>query len=258
MMLGALTKTYYADVLKIDPKKVYTVSVMPCTAKKFEISREEMTNNGVPNVDAVITTRELGQMITQAGINFRALEETYFDSPMGQSTGAADIFGVTGGVMEAAVRTVYAIITGRQLPFADLHITPITGLDQIKEATLQITDTLPDYKMFENFELKIAVTSGLAGAKILMEQITEGKSPYHFIEVMGCPSGCICGGGQPRSDDHDTRIKRMQAIYSEDEGKNIRQSHLNSSVQAIYSEFIGEPGNKKAHELLHTHYVDRS
>jgi NADH-quinone oxidoreductase subunit G/NADP-reducing hydrogenase subunit HndD len=258
MMLGALAKSYYAKKIKIDPKKMYTVSVMPCTAKKFEAGREEMVNNGVPNVDAVLTTRELGQMIKQAGIDFRNLEDGKFDDPMGQSTGAADIFGVTGGVMEAALRTVYVIITGRELPFDGLHVTPIVGLDQIKEATIKLENVLPEYKMFEGFEVQIAVTSGLAGAKILMDHIVEGKSPDHFIEVMGCPSGCICGGGQPRSDDPDVRMKRLKAIYTEDESRTLRQSHLNPSITAIYQEFLGKPCGHLSHELLHTHYFDRS
>jgi len=258
MMLGALTKTYYAEKLRLDPKKMYTVSIMPCTAKKFEISREEMVNNGVPNVDAVLTTRELGQMIKQAGIDFRNLNDGTFDDPLGQSTGAADIFGVTGGVMEAAIRTVYVIITGRELPFEGLHVGPIVGLDQVKEATLKFEKVVPEYKMFEGFEAKIAVTSGLAGAKILMDQIVAGKSPYHFIEVMGCPSGCICGGGQPRSEDPDVRMKRLKAMYSEDESKTLRQSHLNPSIDAIYKDYLGKPGGHLSHDLLHTHYFDRS
>jgi len=258
MMLGALAKSYYAETIHLEPEKMYTVSIMPCTAKKFESSREEMVNRGVRNVDAVLTTRELGQMIKQAGIDFRSLENEQVDDPLGQSTGAADIFGVTGGVMEAAIRTVYVIITGRELPFDKLHVTPIVGLDQIKEATLKFEDVLPEYKMFEGFEAKIAVTSGLAGAKILMDQIVAGVSPYHFIEVMGCPSGCICGGGQPRNDDPDVRMKRLNAIYAEDEGKALRQSHLNPSIAAIYKEYLGKPGGHLSHELLHTHYVDRS
>jgi len=258
MMLGAMAKTYYAEEKNIDPAKMYTVSVMPCTAKKFEISREEMQNRGVRNVDAVLTTRELGQMIKQAGIDFCSLDDESFDDPLGQSTGAADIFGVTGGVMEAAIRTVYAVITGRELPFDQLHVAPIVGLSQIKEASLKFEDVLPDYKMFEGFEAKIAVTSGLAGAKLLMEQIVAGISPYHFIEVMGCPSGCICGGGQPRSEDPDVRTKRLKAIYGEDEGKTLRQSHLNPSIDAIYKNYLGKPGGHVSHELLHTHYVDRS
>jgi len=258
MMLGALTKTYYAEKIGVDPKNMYAVSIMPCTAKKFEAAREEMVNNDVPNVDAVLTTRELGQMIKQAGIDFCSLNDEPFDDPMGQSTGAADIFGVTGGVMEAAIRTVYVIITGRELPFEQLHVAPIVGLDQIKEATLKFEKVLPDYKVFEGFEAKIAVTSGLTGAKTLMEQIIAGTSPYHFIEVMGCPSGCICGGGQPRSDDPDVRMKRLKAIYSEDESKVLRQSHLNPSISAIYKEYLGKPGGHLSHKLLHTHYVDRS
>jgi len=258
LMVGALSKSYYAEKINQDPKKMYTVSVMPCTAKKFEISREEMTNDGVRNVDAVLTTRELGKMIKQAGIDFRNLDEEEFDAPLGQSTGAADIFGVTGGVMEAALRTVYAIVTGRTLPFEQLHVEPIVGLDQIKEAPVKFENVLPEYKMFEGFEAKIAVTSGLAGAKTLMDQIAAGASPYHFIEVMGCPGGCINGGGQPRSKDPNVKMKRMKAIYGEDERKVLRQSHLNPSVLSLYKEYLGEPGSHKSHELLHTHYIDRS
>jgi NADH-quinone oxidoreductase subunit G/NADP-reducing hydrogenase subunit HndD len=253
-----MAKSYYAEKINVDPKKMYVVSVMPCTAKKFEMSREEMVNRGVHNVDAVLTTRELGQMIKQAGIDFRSLEDEKVDDPMGQSTGAADIFGVTGGVMEAAIRTVYVIVTGRELPFEQLHVAPIVGLDQIKEATLKFENVLPEYKMFEGFEAKVAVTSGLAGARILMDQIAAGVSPYHFIEVMGCPSGCICGGGQPRSDDPEVRMKRLKAMYGEDERKTLRQSHLNPSIIALYEEFLGEPGGHLSHEFLHTHYFDRS
>jgi len=258
MMLGALSKSYYAEKINRDPRRMYTVSVMPCTAKKFEISREEMINEGVSNVDAVLTTRELGKMIKQAGIDFRNLDDEEFDAPLGQSSGAADIFGVTGGVMEAALRTVYAIVTGRTLPFEQLHVEPIVGLDQIKSAPVKFENVLPEYKMFEGFEAKIAVTSGLAGAKILMDQIAEGTSPYHFIEVMGCPGGCISGGGQPRSKDPNVKMKRMKAIYSEDEKKVLRQSHLNPSILSLYKEYLGEPGSHKSHELLHTRYIDRS
>ena len=258
MMLGALSKSYYAEKINRDPRRMYTVSVMPCTAKKFEISREEMINEGVSNVDAVLTTRELGKMIKQAGIDFRNLDDEEFDAPLGQSSGAADIFGVTGGVMEAALRTVYAIVTGRTLPFEQLHVEPIVGLDQIKSAPVKFENVLPEYKMFEGFEAKIAVTSGLAGAKILMDQIAEGASPYHFIEVMGCPGGCISGGGQPRSKDPNVKMKRMKAIYSEDEKKVLRQSHLNPSILSLYKEYLGEPGSHKSHELLHTRYIDRS
>jgi len=230
---------------------------MPCTAKKFEASRKELANADMPNVDAVLTTRELGQMIKQAGIDFRSLEDEPFDDPMGQSTGASDIFGVTGGVMEATVRTVYAIITGRELPLVQLQEPRIVGLDQIKEARVKFKDVLAEYQMFEGFEARVAVANGLAGAKILMEQIVTGISPYHFIEVMGCTGGCICGGGQPRSADPDAKMKRLKAIYSEDEKKTLRQSHLNPSISALYKDYLGKPGGEYSYELLHTGYIDR-
>ncbi|MFA6201041.1 MAG: NADH-dependent [FeFe] hydrogenase, group A6 [Bacteroidales bacterium] len=258
MMLGALAKSFYAESKGLDAKKMFVVSVMPCTAKKFECTREEMQNDGMKNVDAVITTRELGSMIKQAGIDFRNLPDEKFDEPMGFSTGAADIFGLTGGVMEAALRTVYAILMGKNLPFDNLHVTPIVGLEQVKEATIKLEGVLPQYKQFEGLEVKIAVTSGLSGARQLVEQIKNGTSPYHFIEVMGCPSGCICGGGQPRSDDPDVRKKRMGILYNEDENKNLRQSHENPSIIRFYEQWGGAPGCEKSHEYLHTHYVDRS
>ena len=258
MMLGALAKSFYAESKGLDAKKMFVVSVMPCTAKKFECTREEMQNDGMMNVDAVITTRELGSMIRQAGIDFNNLPDEKFDEPMGFSTGAADIFGLTGGVMEAALRTVYAILMGKNLPFDNLHVTPIVGLEQVKEATIKLEGVLPQYKQFEGLEVKIAVTSGLSGARQLVEQIKNGTSPYHFIEVMGCPSGCICGGGQPRSDDPDVRKKRMGILYNEDENKNLRQSHENPSIIKFYEQWGGAPGCEKSHEYLHTHYVDRS
>lgn len=258
MMLGALAKSFYAESKGLDAKKMFVVSVMPCTAKKFECTREEMQNDGMKNVDAVITTRELGSMIKQAGIDFRNLPDEKFDEPMGFSTGAADIFGLTGGVMEAALRTVYAILMGKNLPFENLHVTPIVGLDQVKEAKIKLEGVLPQYKQFEGLEVRIAVTSGLAGARQLLEQIKNGTSPYHFIEVMGCPSGCICGGGQPRTDDPDVRKKRMSILYEEDECKNLRQSHENPSIIRFYEQWGGAPGCEKSHEYLHTHYVDRS
>jgi NADH-quinone oxidoreductase subunit G/NADP-reducing hydrogenase subunit HndD len=258
MMLGALAKSFYADSKGLDAKNMFVVSVMPCTAKKFECTREEMQNDGMKNVDAVITTRELGSMIKQAGIDFRNLQDEKFDEPMGFSTGAADIFGLTGGVMEAALRTVYAILMGKNLPFENLHVSPIVGLDQVKEATIKLEGVLPQYKQFEGLEVRVAVTSGLSGARQLVEQIKNGTSPYHFIEVMGCPSGCICGGGQPRTDDPDVRKKRMGVLYEEDELKNLRQSHENPSIIRFYEQWGGAPGCEKSHEYLHTHYVDRS
>lgn len=256
-MLGALAKSFYAEEIKVDPKDMFVVSIMPCTAKKFEIGRHEMKNNGIPNVDAVLTTRELGQMIREAGVDFAALTDREFDNPLGLSTGAADIFGVTGGVMEAALRTVYEVVTGRELPFDGLHVTPIVGLEQIKTADILIKNPLPDYKFLDGVVVKVAVTSGLAGAKEIMEEIQSGNSPYHFIEIMGCPNGCIMGGGQPRSKDPDVRMKRLRGIYSEDESKVMRKSHENPSVKKLYEDFLEYPNSHISHELLHTHYVKR-
>ena len=257
-MFGAVVKSYYAKKLGKKPEDMYVVSIMPCTAKKTECARPEMQNDGVPNVDAVLTTRELGDMIKAMGINFLGLPEEKFDDPLGFSTGAADIFGVTGGVMEAALRTVYEIITGRELPFPNLHVSPIVGLEEIREATIKLENVKPEWRAAEGFEVKIAVTSGFAGARKLMEQIKEGTSPYHFIEVMGCPGGCITGGGQPRpqEDNNIVRQKRMEAIYGEDERKVVRKSHENKSLMDFYKEW-GEPGCHASHEYLHTHYVKR-
>lgn len=256
-MLGALAKSYYAGKINVKPQDIFVVSVMPCTSKKFEITRNEMKNGGEPNVDAVLTTRELASMIKEAGIDFRGLEDGEFDNPLGMSTGAADIFGVTGGVMEAALRTVYELVTGRELPFEGLHITPIVGLDRVKVAEIKIENPVENYKMYDGVTVKVAVTSGLKGANQLMEQIAKGESPYHFIEVMGCPGGCITGGGQPRSSDPDVRTKRLRGIYEEDEGKILRKSHENPYVDSIYKEFLEYPGSHLSHELLHTYYVKR-
>jgi NADP-reducing hydrogenase subunit HndD len=257
MMLGALAKSYYAEKIGVDPKDMYVVSVMPCTAKKFEITRKEMHNGGNPNVDAVLTTRELADMIHGAGIDFATLKDSAFHSPLGMSTGAADIFGVTGGVMEAALRTVYEVVTGRELPFDKLHVEPIVGLEQIKEATVHIEDALPSFAFLNGVDVRVGVTSGFAGAKKLMDQIKNGTSPYHFIEIMGCPGGCITGGGQPRSDDSDIRAKRLQALYDEDESKTLRKSHENPMIQQIYAEYLGKPNGHRSHELLHTTYTAR-
>ncbi len=258
MMLGALIKSYYAKKIKVDPKDIFVVSVMPCTAKKFEITRPEMKNGGYPNVDAVLTTRELARMIKDAGIQFKTLEDSRFDSPLGLSTGAADIFAATGGVMEAALRTVYEVVTGRELPFGGLHVTPIIGLEQIKTAEITITDPVEAYKFLDGVTVKIAVTSGLMGAKQLMDEVSSGNSPYHFIEVMGCPGGCISGGGQPRPTNNEIRQKRLLAIYSEDDHKQLRKSHENPFVIKLYEDFLGEPLGHKSHELLHTHYTKRN
>lgn len=256
-MLGALAKSYYAQKINVDPKDMYVVSIMPCTAKKFEISRTEMQNDGEPNVDAVLTTREFAAMIKEAGIDFDSLPDEEFDNPLGMSTGAADIFGLTGGVMEAALRTVYELVTGRELPFKGLHVTPIVGFERIKEAEIKIENPVEAYKFLDGVTVKVAVTSGLKGANILMEQIAAGKSPYHFIEVMGCPGGCITGGGQPRSTDMEISEKRQKGLYNEDESKTLRKSHENPYIAALYEEFLEYPNSHKSHELLHTHYVKR-
>jgi len=258
MMLGALCKSYFAEKINMDPKNIFVVSVMPCTAKKYEITRPEMQNNGMPNVDAVITTRELAKMIKDSGIDFKALVESKFDSPLGLSTGAADIFGVPGGVMEAALRTVYEIVTGRELPCDKLHVEAIQGLDRIKTAEIKIQGAKGKWEFLDNITLKVATASGLKGASLLLDEIEKGESPYHFIEVMACPGGCISGGGQPRPTNDDIRKKRIQALYNEDEGKNLRKSHENQDLINLYEEYLEKPLGEKSHELLHTTYTKRS
>lgn len=257
MMLGALAKAYYPEIKDVKPENIFVVSVMPCTAKKFEISRPEMMNNGLKNVDAVLTTRELASMIKEAGIDFKSIGDDKFDDPLGLSTGAADIFATTGGVMEAALRTVYEVVTGREVPFNKLRVEPIRGLEKIKTADIKIENPLEDYKFLDGITVKVAVTSGLSGAKKLMKEISEGKSPYHFIEVMGCPGGCISGGGQPRPSDKDTVRKRTEAIWREDEGKEYRKSHDNPAIKKIYEDYLEKPLGHKSHELLHTKYTKR-
>lgn len=257
MMLGALAKAYYPEIKDVKPENIFVVSVMPCTAKKFEISRPEMMNNGFQNVDAVLTTRELASMIKEAGIDFKSIGDDKFDDPLGLSTGAADIFATTGGVMEAALRTVYEVVTGREVPFNKLRVEPIRGLEKIKTADIKIENPLEDYKFLDGITVKVAVTSGLSGAKKLMKEISEGKSPYHFIEVMGCPGGCISGGGQPRPSNKDTVRKRTEAIWREDEGKEYRKSHDNPAIKKIYEDYLEKPLGHKSHELLHTKYTQR-
>lgn len=256
-MFGALAKTFYAKKRNIDPSKIVSVSIMPCTAKKFEADRPEMRASGFKDVDFVLTTRELAVMIKQAGLDFRNLEDVNYDSIMGDSTGAAVIFGATGGVMEAALRTAYEIVTGREVPFGNLNITPVRGMDGVKEATIKIEGCTADWKFLEGAELKIAIAHGLVNANKIMQMVKEGKSSYHFIEIMACPGGCIGGGGQPIPTNMTIRKNRMKAIYSEDEGMVLRKSHLNPDVIAIYSEFLEKPNSHKSHELLHTHYVER-
>ena len=256
-MFGALAKTYYAQKRGIDPAKIVSVSIMPCTAKKYEADRPEMRSSGFKDVDYVLTTRELAVMIKQAGIDFRTLEETHYDSVMGESTGAAVIFGATGGVMEAALRTAYEIVTGREVPFRNLEITPVRGMEGVKEATVKIEGTTEEWRFLEGAELKVAIAHGLVNANKLMKAISEGKAAYHFVEIMACPGGCIGGGGQPIPTNMEIRKLRMAAIYSEDTNMPLRKSHENPEVVAIYRDFLDKPNGHKSHELLHTHYIKR-
>ncbi len=250
-MFGAVTKTYYAEKFGIDPKNIVCVGVMPCTAKKFEVTRENSAVPGIPDVDISITTRELARMIKRNDIDFAALPDGEFDDPLGESTGAAVIFGVTGGVMEAALRTAVEKISGTELK--TLEFNDVRGFEGIKEASYKVGD----------LEVKVAVASSLSNARILMDQIKAGTSPYTFIEIMACPGGCINGGGQPLVDSQvrnftDVRTLRAKALYDNDAAKTIRKSHENPSIKKIYEEYFGEAGSHKAHEVLHTTYVKRS
>lgn len=250
-MQGAVTKTYFAKQNDLDPRDIYVVSVMPCTAKKFEIARPEFGRDGYRDVDANLTTRELARMIRQAGLDFVHLPDEEFDDMLGESSGAGVIFGVTGGVMEAALRTVVDVLTGEDMP--RLEYDDVRGLEGIKEATVNVNGT----------DIKVAIVHGTANAAKLLNAIRAGEKTYHFIEVMGCPGGCVTGGGQPIVDARtryyvDPRAARAAATYSEDESMAIRKSHKNPAVQKLYAEFLGEPNSHIAHELLHTTYVDRS
>ncbi|AGY77772.1 NADH-dependent [FeFe] hydrogenase, group A6 [Clostridium autoethanogenum] len=246
IMFGTLAKTYMAEKLNIDPSKIVVVSVMPCIAKKYEISRKELQYEGHKNVDLVVTTRELADMIMEAGIDFNKLPDEDFDNPLGESTGASVIFGTTGGVIEAALRTAYEWITGETLKEVEFH--SVRGLDGLKEASINIGGK----------KINIGVAHGLGNARKLLEEIESGESKYHAIEIMACPGGCIDGGGQPyHFGDLDIVKKRMEALYREDRNKPLRKSHENPEVQALYKEFIGDVGGKKAHDLLHTHYIKR-
>ena len=249
-MFGALIKSYYAEKENIDPTKIYTVSVMPCIAKKFERTRDNMEGAGFDDVDAVITTRELARMIKQAHIDFINLEDDTFDSPMGEASGAAVIFGTTGGVMEAALRTVSETLLNKELD--NIEYKEIRGEKGIKRATVKIGDK----------EVKIVVASGLKNANKIMDEIKEGKADYQFVEIMACPGGCVMGGGQPIHSSKtrasvDIRSKRANALYSADEKSTVRKSHENPVIKKIYAEYLGKPGSHKAHELLHTTYVKR-
>lgn len=249
-MFGALIKTYFAEKEGIDPSKIYVVSVMPCIAKKFERTREGMENEGLSDVDNVITTRELARMIKQANIEFTKLEDTEFDSPMGEATGAAVIFGTTGGVMEAALRTAQDTLTGKELDKIDFE--SVRGGEGIKRATVNIADN----------EIKVVAASGLANAQKILEEIKSGKADYQFVEIMACPGGCVMGGGQPIKNSKtraevDVRALRANCLYSIDEQSTIRKSHENPVIKKIYKEFLKKPGSEISHKLLHTHYVER-
>lgn len=243
IMFGAIAKTYYAEKKKLDPHKITVVSVMPCLAKKAESKRPELTKDKDSNVDIVITTREFARMMKSAGIDFPNLKDSNFDKLMGESTGASVIFGTTGGVIEAAVRTAYEWITGEELE--DVEFTQLRGLEGIREATVNIGD----------MELKIGIAHGLGNARKLLDDIRSGKSQYHAIEIMACPGGCIGGGGQPYHHGDMSIIKaRQDAIYKEDMGKKRRKSHENKEIIKLYEEFLGKPYGEKAHKLLHTYY----
>ncbi len=244
-MLGALIKTYYAKEVGISPQNIVSVSVMPCTAKKFEAEREEMNSSGYKDVDYVLTTKELAKMIKEAGIDFKNLEEEEVDSLLGLYTGAGTIFGATGGVMEAALRTAYFYLTGKELKKVDFK--GIRGLDGIKTAEVDIS----------GIQVKVAVAHGLGNARKLLEEVRIKKSPYHFIEIMACPGGCVGGGGQPGGFNLEKRRKRAEGLYQEDKNLIYRQSHQNTGVKLLYEKFLEKPGSKIAHKLLHTHYHQR-
>ncbi len=256
-MFGALVKTYYAKARNIDPESIVSVSIMPCTAKKFEANRPEMHDSGFKDVDYVLTTRELAIMIKQAGIDFLKLEDMHYDRLMGESTGAGVIFGATGGVMEAALRTAYEIVTGREVPFEHLDIKPVRGMEGIKESSITIEKPLKEWAFLDGVTLNCAVSHGLVNAHKVMERVSRGESNYHFIEFMACPGGCLGGGGQPIPTNPEIRAKRAAAIYAEDSGMSLRKSHQNPEVQKIYSDFLGHPLSEKSHHLLHTKYTAR-
>ena len=246
MMMGAVIKSYYAQKIGVSPADIFVVSIMPCTAKKYEAQRPEMAPHGIPDVDAVLTTREIARMIRMSGLEFTRLPDIPFDEPLGISSGAGDIFASSGGVMEAALRTAYHFLTGENL--AKLDFSSVRGLEGTKSAEVKIKD----------LTVKVAVVSGLDNAARMLDSIREkGGSDYHFIEIMCCPGGCIDGGGQPLPRSKEILKARMQAIYSIDQGKALRLSHENPGIKALYAEYLGKPNGHRAHELLHTHYTGR-
>jgi iron-only hydrogenase group A len=249
-MFGAVAKTYYAQKMGIDPSKIFVVSIMPCTAKKFEAQRPEMNSSGYQDVDVALTTRELSRMLKEAGIDVSKLPDEEFDDPLGISTGAGAIFGATGGVMEAALRTVYEVVTGKELQ--NIEFTSVRGVEGIKEATIDVDGT----------KVNVAVAHGLSNARKVLDRVKNGEANYHFIEIMCCPGGCVGGGGQPILSseerwDTDYREVRGNAIYEVDRSMKLRKSHENPAVQTLYKEFLGKPLSEKSHHLLHTHYTKR-
>ena len=257
MMLGSLCKNYFADKIQKTPNDIYVVSVMPCTAKKFEITRPEFINNGIKNVDAVLTVRELAKMIKEAGIDISSLPESSFDQPFALSTGAAEIFAVTGGVTEAILRTIYEVITDREFINRNIYVNTIEGIDNIKTAQITFNHINGDWRFLNGFTLKVAVASGLQGVSQLMEQVKNGESTYHFIEIMACPNGCINGGGQPRINNTEAIIKRIEGIYKEDSSKKLKKSRDNIDIKALYDNYFGKPLGQRSYNLLHTSYTKR-
>ena len=256
-MFGAILKTYFAHKAGIKPENLVVVSLMPCTAKKFETDRPEMNSSGFKDVDYALTTREVAQMIKEAGIQLTQLEDSQFDDPLGLGSGAGLIFGATGGVMEAAIRTAYEIVTGEEVPFENLRVTPVRGMDGIKEAEVVIPKAVSEWKFLAGKTLRVAVAHGTANARRIMDIVSEGTAPWHFIEIMACPGGCLGGGGQPIPTNEKIREARAQAIYGEDEQLTLRKSHKNPQVLKLYEDFLGSPNSHKAHELLHTTYTPR-
>lgn len=258
-MFGSIVKTWYAERNNIDPKNIVSVSLMPCSAKKFECERPEMNDSGYKDVDYALTTRELAGMIKVCGIDLPNLPDSDFDDPLGIGTGAALIFGATGGVMEAAIRTAYEIVTGEEVPFNKLRITPVRGMEGMRSAELPIKKAVKGWKFLEGATLKVMVGHGTANAKKILEKLEAGElSDYHFIEIMACPGGCLGGGGQPIPTTPEIREARAKAIYAEDESLTIRKSHENPIVKKIYEDFLPEgPCGHKSHKLLHTHYTPR-
>ena len=244
-MLGAIIKSYFAQTQKLDPKKIFSVAVMPCTAKKFEARRPEMRQDGVADVDAVLTTREFARMIEMRGIDIDSMPAGHADTPFGERSSAGKLFGGSGGVMEAAARTAYNLVTGKELPVKEIR--SLRGMEGIKTATLDIEGT----------EVNVAVVSGLGNARKLMDQIKAGECDLHFVEIMTCPGGCINGGGQPLGMDMPAVMERMKALYRIDRESTLRTSHGNEEIQRLYKEFLGEPLGETSHHLLHTHYAPR-